>query len=87
MTYSIHIARRAAAYLRRLDTRTQARVLQQLDEIAADPYGPHTKPLTGAGGQRAARVGGWRIVFSVDSAARAVNVSAIRPRGDVYRRL
>ncbi len=87
MTYRIHTARRAADYLRRLDARSQARILQRLDEIAADPYGPHTKPLTGVGGQRVARVGGWRIVFAVDTAARIVNVNAIRPRGEVYRRL
>jgi len=60
-------------------------MLQRLEQIAADPYGPYTKPLTNAANLRAARVGGWRIVFSVDEEAHAVNVSAIGPRGEIYR--
>lgn len=82
--YEVRIARQAGSYLRRLDRRAQERVLRRLEQIAADPYGPHTKPLQAVAGRRAARVGGWRIVFSVNDEARVVDVSAIGPRGDVY---
>ena len=85
MSYEVRLARRAAEYLRRLDRRTQQRFLQRLDQIASDPYGPHTKPLTDLEGRRAARVGGWRIVFAVNVAERVVEVSDIGPRGDIYR--
>ena len=61
-------------------------MLQRPEQIAADPYGPCTKPLTNAANLRAARVAGWRIVFSVDEDAHVVNVSAIGPRGEIYRR-
>jgi mRNA interferase RelE/StbE len=85
VSYEVRVARQAEAYLRRLDRRAQGRLLRRLEQIAIDPFGPHTKSLTSAEGRRAARVGGWRIVFSVDEEARVVNVSAIGPRGDIYR--
>lgn len=85
MSYEVRIARHAEAYLRRLDRPTQQRMLRRLEQVAANPYGSYTKPLAGPEGRRAARVGGWRIVFSVDDQARVVGVSAIGPRGQVYR--
>ena len=87
MTYELRIARQAADYLARLDSVTRRRLLRRLDQIGADPHGPYTKPLINAQGRRASRVGNYRIVFRVDTSARLVEVSAIGPRGDVYRRL
>ncbi len=87
MTFEVRLARAAADYLRRPDRRSQERVIQRLDQIAADPFGPYSKPLTNLAGRRSARVGGWRIIFTVDVGARIVAVSDIAPRGEVYRRL
>ncbi len=87
MSYEIRVARQAESYLHRLDPRARGRILRRLDQVAAEPYGPHTKPLTNAAGRRAARVGDWRIIFSVDDEARIVNVSVIGPRGGAYRGL
>jgi mRNA interferase RelE/StbE len=87
LSYEVRIARQAESYLRRLDRRTRDRILDRLDQIAGNPHGPHSKPLTNAAGRRSARVGGWRIIFSVDDEARIINVSVIGPRGDVYREL
>ena len=60
---------------------------RRIDQIAADPYGPHTKPLTNLAGRRAARVGDYRIVFTVDDDDKVVSISDIGPRGQIYRRL
>ena len=87
MTYEVHLADPAASYLRKLDARTQQRILRRIDQIAAEPYGPHTIALTNAAGRRTARVGDYRIVFKVDDANRVVDVSLIGPRGRVYRDL
>ncbi|MBI4491454.1 MAG: type II toxin-antitoxin system RelE/ParE family toxin [Chloroflexi bacterium] len=84
MSYQVRIARQAERYLQRLPRPIQERMLRRLQQIAEDPYGPHTKPLEGLSGRRAARVGGWRIIFAVDDEARRVDVSDIGPRGDVY---
>lgn len=87
MSYEVRIARQAEAALRRYDRRLQERLLRRLEQIADDPFGPHTKPLTNAAGRRSARVGDYRIIFAVDVDARVVNVSAIGPRGMIYRDL
>ncbi|MDQ6675006.1 MAG: hypothetical protein M3069_30430 [Chloroflexota bacterium] len=64
MSFDVRVAGPAARYLSRLSEPAHSRVLARLDQIAADPYGRHTKPLQGGGGRRGARVGGLRIVSS-----------------------
>jgi mRNA interferase RelE/StbE len=85
--FTVRVAGPAARYLSRLSEPAHGRVLARLDQIAEDPYGRHTKPLHGAGGRRGARVGGLRIVFTVDRDQRVVDVVEIGPRGEIYRRL
>ena len=85
MIHEIHFSRRANANLKRLDEPTRWRILDRLDEIAADPYGRETKALTGPRGLRSSRVGDYRIVFLVNDAQQAVGVTVIGPRGQVYR--
>ena len=60
---------------------------QALRKIAESPYGHGTKPLTNAGGFRAARVGSWRLIYLVDEENNVVRVETIGPRGQVYRDL
>jgi mRNA interferase RelE/StbE len=86
MTYEIRLARQSESYIRRLDPRTQDRILQRLEQLASDPFDLHySKPLRNAQGKRSSRVGEYRIVFSVDSVRLLVNITAIGPRGRVYR--
>lgn len=87
MTWEIQLARRASSFVKRLDPRTQERILGRLDQIATDPHGAAAKALRNAGGRRSARVGDYRIIFSSDAVNRVVFVSAIDPRGQVYRDL
>jgi mRNA interferase RelE/StbE len=87
VSYEVRIARQAERYLHRLPRNAQQRILLRLRQIGDDPHGPHTKPLHGLSGRRAARVGGWRIIFAVDEEHHTVDVSVIGPRGDVYRDL
>ncbi|HUG15256.1 MAG TPA: type II toxin-antitoxin system RelE/ParE family toxin, partial [Thermomicrobiales bacterium] len=75
MTYDVRISDRAFSYLERLDRSTQHRILDRLEQIASDPFGYYTKPLSNARGMRSSRVGNWRIVFSVNDTERIVDVS------------
>ena len=87
MRFNVQLSRSAEHYLERLPRDVQRRVVSRLDQVSEDPFGAHTKPLAGPGSRRAARVGGLRIVFTVDRERRVVEVSDIGPRGDIYRRL
>lgn len=71
----------------RLDSSVQQRMRRALDQIADDPFNPGTKPLARPPGFRAVRVGGWRIVYSVDGESSSILVHIIAPRGEAYRRL
>lgn len=85
--YQLRVGRTAADYLTHVNQQMRERVLSRLEQIASNPYGPQTKRLTNRGGQRSARVGGLRILFRVDDAARVVDVDRIGPRGQIYRAL
>ena len=86
MTHEVRLSKDAARYLERLRREDQGRIVRRLEQIAADPTGPHSKPLTNARGFRSGRVGGWRILFVVDEPEQAILVTDIGPRGQVYRR-
>ncbi len=81
------MAHQVSAYIYRLDRSVQKRIADRLRQLAENPYGHYTKPLTGVDHQRSSRVGGWRIIYTVDEALKTVNVSLIASRGEVYRRL
>lgn len=85
--YEIILSRQAAHYLERLDRTAQQRIVDRLEQLAGNPLGPFTNPLTNAEGLRWSRVGTWRIVYRVDEPAHEILVSDIAPRGEVYRRL
>jgi mRNA interferase RelE/StbE len=85
--FDVRLSRSADRYLERLPRDVQRRVVARLDQVAEDPFGPHTKPLAGPGARRTARVGALRIVFTVDRDLRGVDVSDIGPRGQIYRGL
>jgi mRNA interferase RelE/StbE len=81
----VTLSNSAAKYLSSLDRSTQSRIVAKLDAIAAEPRNPRlSKPLTGAD-QRTARVGDYRIIFSID--LDLLYVANIGPRGQIYRRL
>jgi len=72
-------------YLQSLDKPTKTRIQDKLNAIAAAPTDPRlSKPLTGVS-QRTARVGGYRIIFTIEE--ETLIVSDIGPRGQIYKRL
>jgi mRNA interferase RelE/StbE len=75
----------AAKYLAALDRPTQARIREKLNAIAEEPFNARlSKPLSGVE-QRTARVGNYRIIFSIEP--EILFVADIGPRGRIYRRL
>lgn len=63
-------------------------MLERLYRIAEAPHDPRlSSPLTAKGGLRKSRVGGWRIIFSVQDEIEVVAVVTIDRRGQVYQRI
>jgi len=84
LIYSISLARAAANYFKRCDAPTRERLREKLEKLKADPFDPqHSKQLKGRKEERAARVGGLRILFRV--MGQEVIVATIDTRGQVYK--
>ena len=87
MTYTVRLSRNAEHAIRRLTHSDRARVIQRLEQIAAEPRGRAGKALTNAPGYHSSRVGDWRIIFSIDDDDQMIDIVDVGPRGEVYRRL
>ena len=87
MTYRIDVAHEAEKVLDRLDRQMEHRIRQRLLALAENPFDPRlSAELTERHGLRKSRVGGWRILFSVDREQKVVYVLTVATRGQVYRR-
>ena len=84
--FEIVLSRSAATYFQHLDRPVQERIRSILHALLEDPFA-QSKALVNGEGRRSARVGGLRIIFTVDVSARLIAVSHIGPRGQIYHRL
>jgi mRNA interferase RelE/StbE len=86
VTYRVVVAHEAEKILDRLDRPTERRIRTRFLQLAEDPFDPRlSAPLTERAGVRKSRVGGWRILFTVDREAKVLNVATVDTRGQVYK--
>ena len=73
--------------LKRQPANVKARVRAVVADIAADPFAkrPRTSPLKGEKDAFRYRFGDWRLLYTIDRAARVVIVVDFKPRGKAYR--
>jgi mRNA interferase RelE/StbE len=80
----VRLSNHAAKDLDKLNRDTRQRVIRRLGQIAEARL---SSQLTNQGSMRKSRVGGWRIIFSVDGENKVVYVVTIERRGQVYQRI
>ena len=80
----MQIAGPAARYLARLSVRERSRIVKRIDALIEGPRAAGAKPLAGRQ-EWSLRIGRRRALLDVDERARVVTVTAIGPRGDVYK--
>jgi mRNA interferase RelE/StbE len=84
--YRVVVAHEAEKSLDRLDRPTEQRIRARLVQLAGNPFDPRlSAPLTERAGVRKSRVGGWRVLFTVDRDAKILFVVAVDTRGQVYK--
>lgn len=87
VTYQIILSRRTAKELERLDRATLQRIQARIEELARNPLSPRLSKILEMGqGERATRVGNWRIIFRVDETARTLEILSVYPRSKAYRK-
>jgi mRNA interferase RelE/StbE len=84
--YQVSLAHEAEKVLDRLDAPTQRRIRHRLVQLAEDPSDPRlSAPLVDRAGVRKSRVGGWRILFTLDRETKVIYVLTVDTRGQVYK--
>jgi mRNA interferase RelE/StbE len=83
--FNVELTNSARKELRDIGSEVIERIATKLIELASDPFAPGTKKLQGEDDLYRARVGDYRVVYTVDTKARVVKVQAISHRSDVYR--
>jgi len=84
--FRVSVAHEAEKILDRLDRPTEQRIRARFEQLAVDPFDPRlSAPLTERPGIRKSRVGGWRILFTVDREAKLIYILTVDTRGQVYK--
>ncbi len=86
MNFQVSVAHEAEKILDRLDRPAEKRLRARFVQLAVDPFDPRlSAPLADRAGIRKSRVGGWRILFTVDRETKVIYILTIDTRGQVYR--
>ena len=85
--FTATFARSARRELERLPADLAERVLDEIEALTDDPRPPGVIKLKGQKNLWRLRVGDYRVVYSINDAAKVVDVSVIRHRREVYRGL
>ena len=82
MSYQIILHKRAKKFLDRLPDGEKRRIVEAISKL---PTVGDIKPLTNGGGVYRLRVGGYRVIYTVEHDKLIVYIVEIGNRGDVYK--
>lgn len=85
--YEVRYQKQAARRLIGMPRSTARRICARIDAIAADPYARHPNATQIKGRDRdfRLRLGGWRVIYSINDEQRVLLVAKIDTRGQIYR--
>jgi mRNA interferase RelE/StbE len=88
LTYTIEVSRPAARDAKGIrDRSAKAAIRHAIEALAEEPFPRGAKKLRGHPDLWRIRIGGWRVVYTVEGERLVVLVLMIAGRGDVYVRL
>lgn len=82
--YRVALARSAEKELQRLPSALVTRIVPRLEQLATEPRPPGCKKLRSGDKEWRIRIGDYRVVYEIDDDARAVDVTRIAHRSEVY---
>lgn len=85
MTFEVRWTESSFKKLERLDKRTQERIIERLDEAAADPF-VVAKRLSGVN-LYSIRVGDYRVIASIERRKMVILVVEVGHRSKVYKKI
>lgn len=89
MNYKIELSKRSYKYLEKLDKRSKQRISNYLLLLTNNPRNPelNIKKIQGESSMYRLRVGGFRILYTIEDNILIITIIKIGPRGDVYNDL
>ena len=86
MSYQVIFTNQAIKMLQKMPRDIARTIRQKLDQIAADPFAPHSgvNKLQNREGYRL-RIGDWRVIYEIQKEKVVILVVKIAFRGEVYR--
>jgi mRNA interferase RelE/StbE len=82
--YRVDFKNSAAGELRSLMRDVQLRGVAKLEKLKENPRAPGVKKMKGMGNLYRARVGDYRIQYSIDDATQMILVTKVSDRKDAY---
>jgi mRNA interferase RelE/StbE len=82
--YSVEFKPSALKELQRLPRTLVERIFPKIENLATEPRPAGCKKLKGGQQEWRARVGDYRVVYTIDDAKLRVSVTRIRHRSEVY---
>ena len=83
-SYSLRVKKSAEKELRSIPTTDLPRIVRRMYALATDPRPHGSEKLSGETNYRV-RQGDWRVVYSINDAAKMIEIIKIGHRRDVYR--
>jgi mRNA interferase RelE/StbE len=83
--YSVTFARSARKELEKLHPSIARRIIHRIEALATIPRSSGAIKLQGHKNLWRIRIGDYRVIYSIDDAARNIDVAVVRHRSDVYR--
>jgi mRNA interferase RelE/StbE len=84
LSYRLAWTKRAQRDVEALEAGSANRVRAAVDELATEPRPHGCKKLRGGIDGYRIRIGDWRVIYDVDDAAKAVTVTRVGHRSEIY---
>jgi len=84
ISYAVSLTASAEKELQTLPAKLISRIIARIEMLGSTPRPPGCKKLVGGDKEWRIRVGDWRVVYEIDDKARAVDVTRIAHRREVY---
>ena len=84
--YAVRVKRSAKKEMTRLPRGVYVRVSRAIEGLCDDPRSRGCKKLSGHGDLWRVRVGGYRVMYTVDDVIEVVEVREVAKRGDAYKK-
>lgn len=86
VNYSLEIKHSAQRELDALDDALFGRIDPKIMALAANPRPAGSKKLKGYRDHWRIRIGDWRVIYIIDDATKAINITRVAHRREVYER-